>query len=531
LYSKTSGSLVPYLLKIIMSFTTRFKIPGQPQDKQIKTLSPDADLLSDRNSILYPGFLGQVAKPEQALTMTPARSKISSLAMSTFPTPVSDTSDDMKVWFPSEFQPCIGKSNSLTPLADYAGDVNMTEMIPNSDTKENSRTYLPSTPDSTHSFTLKRIWSNNPSVSTRYGSGSAIRHETQYPSSPFPPFSQNTFSNPANDFKDTQQSSTQKVSRVRSNANSFTESAIVSSYFGDEQLQYPQHTPQETFFLEYPHAGSYLNSHPSESQKQGLRSPQITTYQTNQQILINSLATVTTPQDLVREVFIQRQLVPQHIPFQPARMLVHPASVQYPSTARNQNYLGTISAASNQVDGLPDWLNTCLWIEGAPPSTKHLDVLNSIHRCGKIFSLHINAPQQQHATAAAKLAFCSREGASRYISQAQSLGGVFILGQRISVRWNRNKYRENRNQAECRVLRIRGPLPVANVQFLTGYFCKLFHFELINVREVFVNLVEMELEWEFGSILAQAQSAKLAIEREPALRGLLMVTYGRDPCE
>lgn len=40
-----------------------------------------------------------------------------------------------------------------------------------------------------------------------------------------------------------------------------------------------------------------------------------------------------------------------------------------------------------------------------------------------------------------------------------------------------------------------------------------------------------EMEWHFGSVMAQAAALKLAIELEPALRSVVEVVYGPDPCE
>ncbi|KFY29956.1 hypothetical protein V493_02201 [Pseudogymnoascus sp. VKM F-4281 (FW-2241)] len=212
-------------------------------------------------------------------------------------------------------------------------------------------------------------------------------------------------------------------------------------------------------------------------------------------------------------------------PFGPSRFLNHPSGN---STGNpNGNYLGTMSAASNQMTSLPDHMNTCIWVEGAPADLTYFEMLRSIRHCGKVYSVHINPPREKHFTAAAKIAFCTRLGAEHFFQQAHSALGIVIRGRRICVRWNRNKYRENFNRAESRVLRISGNPAFVNFQVLGEYFARLFYFNLIWVEE----LSPGDMIWEFSSILAQAHSAKQAIEREPAMMNIVRIQYQRDPCE
>lgn len=212
-------------------------------------------------------------------------------------------------------------------------------------------------------------------------------------------------------------------------------------------------------------------------------------------------------------------------PFGPSRYLSHPNG--NPTGNPNGNYLGTMSAASNRMTNLPDHLNTCIWVEGAPADMTYYEMLRSIRHCGKVYSVHINPPREKHFTAAAKIAFCTRLGAENFFHQAHSGCGIVIRGRRLCVRWNRNKYRENFNRGESRVLRISGPSDYINYPVLAEYFSRLFYFNLIWVQEVSPGV----MIWEFSSILAQAHSAKQAIEREPAMMNLVRIKYERDPCE
>lgn len=234
------------------------------------------------------------------------------------------------------------------------------------------------------------------------------------------------------------------------------------------------------------------------------------------------------PLDPMAEISIRRQLQTQIDgiqPFGPSRFLSHPDG--NPTANPNGNYLGTMSAASNQMTSLPDHLNTCIWVEGAPGDLTYYEMLRSIRHCGKVYSVHINPPKEKHYTAAAKIAFCTRVGAERFFQQAHSALGIVIRGRRLCIRWNRNKYRENYNRSESRVLRISGDARYVNFQVLGEYFARLFYFNLIWVEE----LAPGDMIWEFSSILAQAHSAKQAIEREPAMMHVVHIQYQRDPCE
>lgn len=227
----------------------------------------------------------------------------------------------------------------------------------------------------------------------------------------------------------------------------------------------------------------------------------------------------------IAEIGWMRQMSPGTRPFDPSQYIINPF---WTNNGQGNKYLGTMSPSSNQVSDLPDHLNTCVWLEGAPSDVTYPEMVNSIRNCGKLFSLHINPAKEKHWTSAAKIAFCTRIGAERFMNQAQSFTGVSIRGRRISVRWNRNKYRENANRAESRVLRISGQARYVNYATMIEYFSRLFYFHLIRADDLSPGV----MVWEFGSILAQAHSAKQAMEREPALMmNSVRVEYAPDPCE
>lgn len=227
-----------------------------------------------------------------------------------------------------------------------------------------------------------------------------------------------------------------------------------------------------------------------------------------------------------QEIFQARDLPYDTKPFDPSGYV----SSDICTITGQVPYRGQMGISSNQVPNLPEYLNTCVWIEGAPSDVTYQELLGSIRNCGKIFSAHINPAQAKHTTSAAKIAFCTRTGAERFMVQAHSHIGVSIRGKRVSVRWNRNKYRANGNTKETRVLMITGPPKFVNFETLNQYFLKLFYFDLISVEHLpsgpYATMI-----WEFSSILAQAHSAKQAIEREPRLMNILQVRHVPDPCE
>jgi len=228
-----------------------------------------------------------------------------------------------------------------------------------------------------------------------------------------------------------------------------------------------------------------------------------------------------------QEIFQARNLPSGNIkPFDPSGYV----SSDVCTNTGQMPYRGQLGVSSNQVPNLPEHLNTCVWIEGAPSDVTYQELLGSIRNCGKIFSAHINPAQAKHTTSAAKVAFCTRIGAERFMVQAHSHIGVFIRGKRVSVRWNRNKYRANGNVKETRVLMITGPPRFVNFETLNQYFLKLFYFDLIRVQQLNSGPYATMI-WEFSSILAQAHSAKQAIEREPLLMNILQVQHLPDPCE
>jgi hypothetical protein len=202
---------------------------------------------------------------------------------------------------------------------------------------------------------------------------------------------------------------------------------------------------------------------------------------------------------------------------------------------RNPNYLGQMTYGSNQDPNLPEFLNTAVWIEGIPAAATLRDLLRSIKQCDRIFTAYLNRPNGAHQTSAAKIAFFTRHGAVRFLSQVHTTAGIRILGQKLQARPNRNKYHAHTRWHESRVLRIRGPAKYVNYEFLQAYIASLVVADVLDVFEIH-NPVDMiqgvtEMEWTFGSVLAQAAAVKLAIEKEPALMELLQVRYCPDPCE
>jgi hypothetical protein len=185
----------------------------------------------------------------------------------------------------------------------------------------------------------------------------------------------------------------------------------------------------------------------------------------------------------------------------------------------------------NQTPQLQDDLNCAVWIMNIPPQADHRELLYAIRHCGRIFSCWINPPTSQHRSCASKIVFTTRRGAENFIRQVISPSGVHVLGQRITAIWNRHKYREHRNQAQSRVIRLHGPACYVNRKTLDAYFSKLFFYHTCAVVEYGVNDGMQYVDWYFGSILAQSAAAQMAISKEPLLKSIVSVEYLPDPCE
>jgi hypothetical protein len=240
-----------------------------------------------------------------------------------------------------------------------------------------------------------------------------------------------------------------------------------------------------------------------------------------------------TASDLVEEILHGRQTGRRGV-FQPSQLVsTHAQAFHGSDLNMHGGFPGRSGSMANGSDSVPDQLNCALFVLNLHPRARHTDLLGSIRNCGRVFSCWINRPIANHPDNAAKLVFTTRDGAEKFLNQARSSKGIHILGKRIKVLWNRHKYSGSQIQDQSRVVRINGPVRYVNRGCLREYFSKLF---LYHTCAVFEGPVlpdgTRHIDWHFGSILAQAVSAKMAIEREPRFQEVgVTAEYLPDPCE
>lgn len=236
-------------------------------------------------------------------------------------------------------------------------------------------------------------------------------------------------------------------------------------------------------------------------------------------------------------------LVPYNQVFAPARALYHqpqPALSQRIGLLRaagfsvSQNYQGDINMSNLVVR--PE--ESCsLYLRFIPADASPNDVFESIFE-GGVFSFSLSPPTGQFTTAAAHLVFKTRKASEDFHFRAnQTLGGVRILGRRIKVSWNRNRYPQLGpfEMKQSRVLRISGPtekLTAAGVELFFHYSVK---FELAHRREWLLNDGSIRvIEFGFNSILGQSRVVMKCFHEYMRLGWLdesLKITYAPDFCD
>lgn len=184
---------------------------------------------------------------------------------------------------------------------------------------------------------------------------------------------------------------------------------------------------------------------------------------------------------------------------------------------------------------VPEHVNTVIYMEGLHPETTYRDLFRALR--GKILRTHIASPNKKFPTAAAKVGFFKRIDALKTM-HAVKTGQMYIRGLQVPiVKWNWDGATEEQiihnAHLHSRVIHIKGPSNVMNMEFFDNLFKSKIYFDLEDKFEVPCNEEGMtRYEWRFGSIPNQAEAAVWIIEREPNLKESgIEVSYGPDPCE
>ncbi|KAI5917986.1 hypothetical protein F4810DRAFT_694145 [Camillea tinctor] len=171
-------------------------------------------------------------------------------------------------------------------------------------------------------------------------------------------------------------------------------------------------------------------------------------------------------------------------------------------------YKGDLRNPNNHSAPIPKSMSTSVFISELPSSCTIHDVLNEIRGCGKIWASNLIPPQQNYATAAAKVVFWNREGLERFL-QRWADGNFIVGGRQPKVVMNDYHSAPKGDSPSSRVLRIAGPSHIVNETYLRDFFRDKFTFEvdevIVLLNEPYVN--ENTVEFRFSSYRAQASAA------------------------
>ncbi|KAJ8064198.1 hypothetical protein OCU04_006547 [Sclerotinia nivalis] len=242
----------------------------------------------------------------------------------------------------------------------------------------------------------------------------------------------------------------------------------------------------------------------------------------------------------------KRALLPSEqplIPFETARLkkgeramitpeiqaMLHAAGVQ-----PNPKYEGEITAEVLNDLLTPENENCALHITGIHPKAEMKDLFPTIHH-GKVYSVAWNAPNSDWANAAARLCFCVREAAERYLEESETGDGIRIFGQRITVEWNRNKKCPVPEDHQSRVIQLRGPRSFGfSAQDLLNFFGKDMKLHIISRREWDHKTDQKVVELAFCGIRAQSRMAFRCFKQKVAAQGLgdhFDIRFAPDLCD
>ncbi|KAI0013779.1 hypothetical protein F4779DRAFT_613054 [Xylariaceae sp. FL0662B] len=132
---------------------------------------------------------------------------------------------------------------------------------------------------------------------------------------------------------------------------------------------------------------------------------------------------------------------------------------------------------------IPNEQNTSLFVTNLPPVCTVAMLLSSIRGCGKVYFTHINAPDERHATSAARITFWHRQGVNRLLEQVDA--GTFVVdGYVPSICLNRWQVLAQPSSDQSQVVIINEPVAIVNHALLettvfTGFF---YNLEAIIVR-------------------------------------------------
>jgi hypothetical protein len=168
-----------------------------------------------------------------------------------------------------------------------------------------------------------------------------------------------------------------------------------------------------------------------------------------------------------------------------------------------------------------------VFVRDIPAGATYADFLGTV-KGGKVFICRMDPPNEEFHTQAAKLVFFNRLTALAYLREA-AYKGIFVLGQPIRASWNRVRYAPHLQPEQSRVITVTGPENLMSFDYFEQFFSERFQYDLQARFEVPSSIMGKKVHvWQFACLRAQAESAKLAVERE--FVGIFQVQWAHDPC-
>ncbi|KAH7313123.1 hypothetical protein BKA65DRAFT_349429, partial [Rhexocercosporidium sp. MPI-PUGE-AT-0058] len=170
------------------------------------------------------------------------------------------------------------------------------------------------------------------------------------------------------------------------------------------------------------------------------------------------------------------------------------------------HYRGDLNSEANrrQVHQLPDAHNCTLWVWNIPASIHISEVFDQIDT-GAVQCCHMVPPNEAHHTFAAKLAFMAPEAAAKFKEKADSKEGIWLQGNKLMARYNRDGNLRNDTQ-QSRVLVIEGMKEFMTIHYWEAYFTKICVFQWDRVLELPCQDPEKKvLQFSFVRLDGQAQ--------------------------
>ena len=79
----------------------------------------------------------------------------------------------------------------------------------------------------------------------------------------------------------------------------------------------------------------------------------------------------------------------------------------------SENYMGDYNNERNKSADIPEDQNCSLYMTGLPLGVTVQDIFDDIRNIGKVYSLHISPPKEDHTKCAAAITFFTRAAAGK----------------------------------------------------------------------------------------------------------------------